>query len=712
MTDHALAILQTTFGYQDFRGPQRSVIETLAAGEDALVLMPTGGGKSLCYQIPALLRPGVGMVISPLIALMQDQVDALVQLGVRAGYLNSTLSADQAWQVEQQLLRGELDLLYVAPERLILPTMQQLLAQLPIALFAIDEAHCVSQWGHDFRADYLQLSLLQQLFPQVPRIALTATADERTRGEIVERLGLGQARQFISGFDRPNIQYRITEKQNARQQLLRFLRNEHPDDAGIVYCLSRKKVESTAEWLAEQGFNALPYHAGLPAELRQQHQQRFLREEGVIVVATIAFGMGIDKPDVRFVAHLDLPKSLEAYYQETGRAGRDGQASTAWMVYGVQDVIKLRGMLEQSQGDEQHKRAERHKLDAMLGLCEIISCRRQALLHYFDEVLPQPCGNCDNCIAPVETWDGSLAAQKALSCAYRTGQRFGVNHLIDVLLGKENQKVAQFGHQKVSTFGVGAELDAQQWRSVYRQLVAQGYLNVDISGYGGLQLAQKSRPLLRGEQTLFLRKEQKAERQRQRQQGAGGSLRGADKVLWEALRAHRKQLAEEQGVPPYVIFHDATLMEMVSYQPQELEQMARISGVGQSKLDHYGDSFLEVICDHLIAQRDGESLSNTQHETYALFRAGMTIEMIMAQRELTESTVYGHLAALIEEGALPVSEVVELAEQELGLIQDAMLAQPQEETSFRYKAVFDELGGAYSYGILRCVRSAILAQPS
>lgn len=712
MTDTALHILQHTFGYDAFRHSQADIIDTLMSGQDALVLMPTGGGKSLCYQIPAIARDGVGIVVSPLIALMQDQVNALSLLGVKAAFINSSLDYGEQQAVEQALQAGELDLLYIAPERLIQDRTLYLLQQTPIALFAIDEAHCVSQWGHDFRADYLQLDCLQQYFPQVPRIALTATADQRTQADISSRLGLDQARVFINGFDRPNIQYRITQKQNAKQQLLRFLHNEHAQDAGIVYCLSRKKVEATAEWLGQQGFTALPYHAGLPAPTRQQHQDRFLREEGVIIVATIAFGMGIDKPDVRFVAHLDLPKSIEAYYQETGRAGRDGQPATAWMVYGVQDVIKLRGMLEQSQGSDEHKRVERYKLDAMLGLCEITSCRRQVLLHYFNESLPQPCGNCDTCLTPVETWDGTLAAQKAISCAYRTGQKFGVNHLIDVLLGKQTDKVSQFNHHTTSTFGIGSELSDTQWRSVYRQLVARGYLSVDISGYGGLTLTEKARPVLRSQETLSLRKDQAVDTKRKSSSPAS-HLKGTDKALWETLRQHRKQLADEQGVPPYVIFHDATLMELVSYQPETLEQMGRISGVGQSKLDRYGDSFLSVIQQHSQSvahyQDDSADVSATQHETFALFKAGMSIDAIAQQRQLTDSTVYNHLANLIESKALDVNEVLELSDEDLGSIQDAIFAQPDLD-NVKYKAVYEELGEAFNYGIIRCVKAGIDAE--
>ncbi|MBA6411903.1 DNA helicase RecQ [Parahaliea sp. F7430] len=593
----ALDTLQTVFGYSDFRLQQEEIIEGLIAGHDTLVLMPTGGGKSLCYQVPALVREGCGIVVSPLIALMQDQVDALQQLGVRASYLNSTLPADEAYRVERALLTGELDLLYVAPERLIQERTLTLLEQSKIALFAIDEAHCVSQWGHDFRADYLQLSILHQRFPQIPRIALTATADARTRQEIIQRLDLADAKQFIAGFDRPNICYRIALKHNPRQQLLRFLKNEHPKDAGIIYCLSRKKTEDIAAWLNTQGFNALPYHAGLDAKLRATHQSRFLREEGIIMVATIAFGMGIDKPDVRFVAHLDLPKTVESYYQETGRAGRDGQPANAWMIYGLQDVIKLRQMMDNSQGSEEHKRAEQQRLNAMLGLCEITSCRRQALLHYFGDSLTQNCGNCDSCLNPVATWDGTEAAQMALSTAYRSGQRFGVNHLIDVLRGVENERITQLGHDQLSTYGIGKKLDANQWRSVFRQLVARGYLSVDMERYNALRLQDKCRPLLRGEESLDLRRDPvQAPARKQTKQALPDDI---DVALWEALRECRRELAEEQGIPPYIILHDRSLKEMCQFLPQNLAEMAQISGIGERKLDKYGAEFLNVIHAHL-----------------------------------------------------------------------------------------------------------------
>lgn len=597
-------VLNQVFGYESFRPLQGDIVDTLVQGENALVLMPTGGGKSLCYQIPALVRQGTGIVISPLIALMQDQVAALNQLGVRAAFLNSGLTIEQSRDIENALLQGELDLLYCAPERLLQPRTLDLLSQSSLSLFAIDEAHCVSQWGHDFRSDYLGLSILAEHFPTVPRVALTATADERTRREIAERLSLTDARHFISGFDRPNIQYRIAAKTNANKQLLDFIRQEHEGDAGIVYCLSRNKVDATAAMLQQQGYEALPYHAGLAPQVRASNQERFLREEGIIIVATIAFGMGIDKPDVRFVAHLDLPKSLEAYYQETGRAGRDGQPSTAWMVYGLQDVIKLRQMLEASQGNDHFKRVERQKMDAMLGLCEITSCRRQALLRYFDDDLPEPCGNCDTCLSPPETWDGTEAVRKALSCVYRTGQRFGVGYVIDVLRGVENDRIKQAGHHQVSTFGIGTDLSANQWKSVFRQLVANGYLRADPEGYGALQLTELCRPLLRGEAKLQLRRDpDRKPAPERRRAGRGSPVTVSDPEGWEALRATRKTLAEEQGLAPFMIFHDVTLHEILEKRPATLEEMSHITGIGAVKLERYGEVFLKVL--KTLDQRSG-----------------------------------------------------------------------------------------------------------
>jgi ATP-dependent DNA helicase RecQ len=592
----AQTILQNVFGYSQFRGNQATVIEHVIAGNDAFVLMPTGGGKSLCYQIPAMARDGVGIVVSPLIALMQDQVDALLQLGVKAAFLNSSLDEHSAWQVEQAVVKGEIDLLYVAPERLLMPRFLQLLSRIPLALFAIDEAHCVSQWGHDFRPEYVKLSVLHELFPQVPRIALTATADEFTRNEILERLNLKHALQFTASFDRPNIRYALVPKQNPREQLHHFLQTEHRGDAGIIYCLSRKRVETTAEWLSAKGWNALPYHASLSAATRQRNQQRFMREEGVIIVATIAFGMGIDKPDVRFVAHLDLPKSMEGYYQETGRCGRDGLPANAWLAYGLGDVITLRQMFESSTADESHKRLERRKLDALLGFCETTLCRRQVLLNYFGEQYKAPCNNCDNCLTPAATWDGKIAAQMALSCVYRTGQRFGVKHLIDVLLGNLTPQIQRFHHDKVSTFGIGGAYTLLQWQSIYRQLVAANLLMVDMNGYGGLRLTEKSYPLLRGEQTIALRQDPlPTKKKRVTKNKSAEKFKIADDALWQALKQKRLELAREQGVPPYVIFHDSSLLEIHAKKPKTLQEFSMISGVGQHKLKRYGETFIKLL---------------------------------------------------------------------------------------------------------------------
>lgn len=598
-----LAILRTCFGYDAFRGHQEEIIEHLVGGGDALVLMPTGGGKSICYQIPSMIRSGVGIVISPLIALMQDQVDAVRQLGIRAEFLNSTLNPGEARAVELKMVSGETDLIYVAPERLLTPEFQQLLSQTPLALFAIDEAHCVSQWGHDFRPEYLRLSILPDRFPRIPRIALTATADPVTRREIIEKLKLENAGQFISSFDRPNIYYRVELKDNEKAQLLDFIQAEHPEDCGIVYCLSRKRVDSTAKWLSDRGLTALPYHAGMDQGRRLMHQRRFLREERVIMVATIAFGMGIDKPDVRFVAHLDLPKTLEGYYQETGRAGRDGERADAWMVYSLADVVALRQMLDASDGDEQFKRIQQQKMQAMLGFCETAGCRRQVLLGYFGEKLPQPCGFCDTCDGRAETWDGTIVAQKALSCVYRTGQRFGAAYLTDVLLGKGDERIRRFGHDKVSTFGIGTELSEGEWKSVFRQLVAAGLLSVDIEGKGGFRLAPPSRPVLRGEKRFELRKDpvpaKSKKTSRLKTEKASVPSDAISGELWEKLRSLRLEIARERAIAPFIIFHDSTLKEMVKHLPRTLDEMGEISGVGQKKLDLYGRKFLSIIRKHV-----------------------------------------------------------------------------------------------------------------
>lgn len=601
-----LTVLHDVFGYSAFRGEQAEIVAQVISGGDALVLMPTGGGKSLCYQVPALVRPGLGVVVSPLIALMQDQVETLRQLGVRAAALHSSLPPGESRNIARAMRAGELDLLYVSPERLLTDGLLDMLDDCKLALFAIDEAHCVSQWGHDFRPEYLQLDTLATRYPGVPRIALTATADGPTRRDIAERLKLQNGRIFVAGFDRPNIRYRIVPKENPKAQLLSFIRSEHPNEAGIVYCLSRIKVEATAEWLRGEGIEALPYHAGLDREVRARNQDRFLKEDGVVMVATIAFGMGIDKPDVRFVAHLDLPKSLEAYYQETGRAGRDGLPSDAWLAYGIQDVGKIQGMIAESDAPERQKQIDRQKLDALLGYCETVRCRRQVLLEYFSDVLPQPCGNCDTCLEPVESFDGTELARKALSCVYRTGQRFGVGHVIDVLTGTETDRVRQLGHDKLSTWGIGRDLSKAEWKSVFRQLVAAGLLIVDTEGHGGLHLAPDCREVLRGEKEIHLRREavKRATRGKSAGKGAGRAVRAlpsdpAEASLFQALRARRLELAREQGVPPYVIFHDATLTELAHAKPRSMTEFATVPGVGQAKLLRYAGAFLEVIEQHV-----------------------------------------------------------------------------------------------------------------
>jgi len=664
-----IEILRNVFGYQNFRGAQEKIIHHVLAGGDALVLMPTGGGKSLCYQIPAMILKGTAIVISPLIALMQDQVSALQQFGLRAAFLNSSLTLNQARVVSRQLRQGELDLLYVAPERLMTPRFLEFLDTAKIALFAIDEAHCVSQWGHDFRREYIELSILHQRFPTIPRIALTATADGPTQRDIITHLGLAEAKKF--------------EEEG------------HRGDAGIVYCLSRRKTEDVATWLAKQGWTALPYHAGLEKKMRQHHQMRFLREEGIIIVATIAFGMGIDKPNVRFVAHLDLPKSLEAYYQETGRAGRDGLPANAWMTYGLEDVVKLRQMLDKSEADEQHKRIERNKLEFMLSYCEITTCRRQTLLDYFDDHLPEPCGNCDTCLEPVATWEGTEVAQKALSCVYRTGQRFGVAYLIDVLLGKINERIEKFRHDRVSTFGIGTELDKKEWSSVFRQLIARGFITVDVD-YGNLQLSEKSRPLLRGEEKIYLRKDIKS------------------------LKRKEKKYARTERIS------DSTLEEMIQERPHTLKEFALLPGVGTHKLKHYGQIFIDVLDEHALQHGWDKPAANiptstsTFHQentapsetvlsesvetTLDAFNQGLSPEEIAGQRQLQPSTIYTHLSHAIEVGKLKLHQVVKLKKEEIHEIEDKLLERPSEEQN-TMKQVFEDFEGKYSYEILRCIRA-------
>jgi ATP-dependent DNA helicase RecQ len=590
--------LRGYFGYETFRGQQQEVITHLVEGRDALVVMPTGAGKSLCYQIPSIIRRGVGVVVSPLIALMRDQVQGLTENGVRAAYLNSTLTGEESFAVKNAARNGEISLLYVSPERVMQPEFLDLLSQMEIALFAIDEAHCVSQWGHDFRPEYLQLAVLKTRFPAVPRIALTATADETTRREIIARLGLSQARIFISSFDRPNIQYQVVLKDDARKQLLAFIRTQKPGDAGIVYCQSRKRTEATAEYLVKMGYQALPYHAGLDAEIRQANQDRFINEEGLIVVATVAFGMGIDKPNVRFVAHLDLPKSIEAYYQETGRAGRDGLPATAWMAYGLQDLVILNQMIDSSGADEEHKRIEQRRLNALLGFCETVECRRKVLLRYFDEARAEPCKNCDTCLNPPERWEGTREAQMALSAVYRTEQRFGAAYLALLLRGESDERMRRFRHDQLSVFGVGKERGAKEWSSIYRQLIAAGYLGVDME-YGSFKLTPESRALLRGEKQIYFRRDpvQKlvATKSRSASRADRPVLTGSvDQQLFDRLRAKRLEIAREKGVPPYVIFHDRTLMEMALKKPRDEMELGQVSGVGEYKIARYAKHFLPL----------------------------------------------------------------------------------------------------------------------
>lgn len=712
MMQRAQKILQETFGYKAFRHHQSDIIQSLLKNQDALVLMPTGGGKSLCYQLPAMLRNGTGIVVSPLIALMQDQVDALNELGVRAAFLNSSLDNETQYQTEQQLINGELELLYVAPERLLTERMLSLLERIDLALFAIDEAHCVSQWGHDFRKEYQQLGILQQRFPNVPRIALTATADQRTRQEIIDQLQLHDAAVYINSFDRPNICYTISEGQNPKQRLWKFIQQHHANDAGIVYCLSRKKVEQIATWLSQQGREALAYHAGMPAEQRQHHQQRFLREEGIIIVATIAFGMGIDKPDVRFVAHLSLPKSIEAYYQETGRAGRDGEPANAWMAYGLNDVITLRKMMQDSDGKEQFKRISQHKLDAMLALCEITSCRRQRLLEYFDDELKQSCGNCDTCINPPQTWNGTEAAQKALSCVVRTGQRFGVNYVIDVLTGDDNERIKQFSHDKLSTYGIGNELSHSEWRGVFRQLIALGYLDIDLEGYGSLRLNEKARPLLRGEINLQLRHQLKPETIKSSKKSKKASaLRSVDETLFNALRDKRTAIAKQLGMPPYIIFHDSTLQEMANTRPDSLTSMQYISGVGEQKLKKYGRDFLDIILDHPLPEILDNNLSDTVNDSLILYAQGLKPDAISQQRNIKIATVYAHLTEAISCGLLDVRKVVNLNDSEYNEIINALEMVDDDEGNppkqKRLKPVFEALDETYDYWVLKCIQASL-----
>ncbi|MEO1718681.1 MAG: DNA helicase RecQ, partial [Pseudomonadota bacterium] len=705
-------VLSSVFGYASFRSHQADIVETVINGGDALVLMPTGGGKSLCYQVPALVRSGTAIVVSPLIALMQDQVDALEAVGVNAAFLNSTQDWSEQDRIVSRMRSGDLDFLYVAPERLVQERTLDLLSDIEIALFAIDEAHCVSQWGHDFRPEYRQLRILASRFPKVPRMALTATADQRTRAEIADELALGDARQFIASFDRPNIRYTISEggKGSARDQLWRFISENHADEAGIVYCLSRRAVEETAYWLTTKGRTALPYHAGLDQSVRAKTQARFLAEEDLIIVATIAFGMGIDKPDVRFVAHMSLPKSVEAYYQETGRAGRDGAPANAWMMYGMQDIGQQRSWIEKSDGTEAHQRMMHQKLDALVGLCETTACRRQSLLGYFDEDLAKPCGNCDNCLNPPTTIDGSVLAQKALSAIYRTGERFGATYITNVLLGKADQRIVQNRHDQLPLFGIGQDLDAPTWRGVLRQLLARGVIRQDADGHQTLALTGHARPILKGEEPFEVRKPRadKGSGRGGRSRGSGAraatSVPANDRPLFEALREARKELATDAGVPPYVVCHDKTLVELAIVKPNKISALDGITGLGKTKIARFGAVLVDVITqheglgatgrapDHVAAaehsvatadevtlsddyvpalREDPDAASTTIQQTVALLRDGKSVDDVAGARGIKTSTVYQHAAEAIELGLVAFDDVVDLDAAERDAIEAA-----------------------------------------
>ncbi len=699
----ARSTLENVFGYKGFRSLQSDIIGTMLSGGDCLALMPTGGGKSLCYQIPSLVRAGTGIVVSPLIALMQDQVDALRDVGVKAAFLNSTQDRATQDQIERQFAAGALDLLYVAPERLVQERTLGLLERSDIALFAIDEAHCVSQWGHDFRPEYRQLKILAKRFPSVPRIALTATADERTRQDIISELSLEDAAAFVASFDRPNIRYTIAElgSASARERLWQFIETEHPTDAGIVYCLSRKSVEETAAWLSSKGQKALAYHAGLEPHVRAGAQTKFLTEDGLIIVATIAFGMGIDKPDVRFVAHLNLPKSIESYYQETGRAGRDGEPANAWMAYGFQDIVQLRQWINQSEGADTFKKVQRQKLDALIGLAEMPGCRRQALLAYFGEMRPEPCGNCDNCLNPPHTEDGTVLAQKALSAVYRTEQRFGVTYLTDVLTGGADERIIRNGHDRLSVYGIGKDVPQATWKGLFRQLTAQGFLTIDDEGMGSLVLTERARPLLRGEERFLLRVVRQVAKASKKATSAASKVGRENQPLFDALRALRQKLAAAAKLPPYVVAQDRTLIELAERRPTSENALHDIMGLGASKIARYGTAFLDVISQFKKHPSLNNRLSATVNVTLAAHLRGHDAEAIATERGLEVSTVYGHLAEAIEAGLITAEDALKLDPAERDEIEAAFERCETRDTG-KLGPAFAALDGRYDYGILKC----------
>ena len=705
----AKKVLKDVFGYSEFRHHQQQIIETvLEQKSDVLVLMPTGGGKSICYQIPSLIMEGTGIIISPLIALMQDQVEALQQLGIKAAFINSSQTVKQNNAIKDRLLNNELDMLYLSPERLLKEDTLELLKSIPIALFAVDEAHCVSEWGHDFRRVYQDLKILSKEFPKTPKIALTATADEKIKKEIIKQLILKKPQVFVNSFDRPNIRYKITERESGHQQLGQFIKRNHPNDSGIVYCLSRKKVEATADYLNKQGRVALPYHAGMGAAKRAEYQKRFLVEDAVIIVATIAFGMGIDKPNVRFVAHFSLPKNIESYYQETGRAGRDGLPSNAWMAYGYQDVVLLRQFITGSNAEDAHKRVLNNKLDSLIDLCEQSSCRRQTILGYFGEERKEPCGNCDNCINPPERVDVTESAQKALSAVHRTDQRFGMMYLIDVLTGKDDERIRKNAHDKLSLFGIGTTETKTCWRTIFRQLITHQYLYVDEDRFNALTLTEKCRPLLKGEEKFFIKKQTKKESKTVSKENLKSDyeLKNYDKPLWQALKDLRTELATEQGVPPYIIFSDASMMQMVKTRPADNDQFKYITGVGEFKAEKYGEKFCEVINKFANQQKVDARLSDNSKETIYLFNEGKTPDEIAEEREINLNTVYSHLAEAIKFGTLTAAEAVGLPQSEIDeIIQVAEMTGYLEEK--KLKPVFEMLDEEYNYGVLRCALAGL-----